>query len=132
VRLAGDDGRHIERFVETVRSKTTEPVERIVRAVVYGLLAAVLGVVALVLLAIAAVASSTPTSPERSGRPTSSSARSSPPPGCSCGPAAGRRPTDADAGAEGRRNLRPRHRVLLPVAPRQVRKDQLCPSPATW
>ena len=45
----------IERFVGTVRSKTTEPVERIVRAVVYGLLAAVLGIVALVLLAIAAV-----------------------------------------------------------------------------
>ena len=45
----------IERFVETIRSKTSEPVERVVRAVVYGLLAAVLGVEALVLLAIAAV-----------------------------------------------------------------------------
>lgn len=45
----------IERVVESIRSKTTEPVERVVRAVVYGLLAAVLGVVALVLVAVAAV-----------------------------------------------------------------------------
>lgn len=45
----------IERFVDTIRSKTTEPVERAVRIIVYGLLAAVLGVVALVLVAIAVV-----------------------------------------------------------------------------
>ena len=58
--LLGDDwpsqtADTIERLIGTVRSKTTEPVERIVRGIVYGLLAAVLGVVALVLLAIAAV-----------------------------------------------------------------------------
>ncbi len=58
--LLGDDwpaqtADTIERFVGTVRSKTTEPVERVVRAVVYGLLAAVLGIVALVILAVAAV-----------------------------------------------------------------------------
>lgn len=44
----------IERFVGTVRSKTVEPAERIVRVVVYGILAAILGVAALV-LAIAAL-----------------------------------------------------------------------------
>lgn len=45
----------IERVVGSIRSKTTEPVERIARVVVYGLLAAVLGVAALVLLIVAAV-----------------------------------------------------------------------------
>lgn len=45
----------IERLVGTVRSKTTEPVERIVRTVVYGIIAAVLGVAALVLLIVALV-----------------------------------------------------------------------------
>jgi uncharacterized membrane protein len=45
----------IERFVGTIRSKTTEPVERIVRMVVYGIIAAVLGIAALVLLVVALV-----------------------------------------------------------------------------
>ena len=45
----------IERVVGSIRSKTTEPVERIARVLVYGLLAAVLGVAALVLLTVAAV-----------------------------------------------------------------------------
>jgi hypothetical protein len=45
----------IERVVTGVRSKTTEPVERISRIVVYGIVAAFLGITALVLLAIAAV-----------------------------------------------------------------------------
>ena len=45
----------IERFVGTIRSKTTEPVERIVRTLVYGIIAAVLGVAALVLLVVALV-----------------------------------------------------------------------------
>ena len=39
----------IERVVVTIRSKTADPLERIVRVVVYGLLAGVLGVTALVL-----------------------------------------------------------------------------------
>jgi hypothetical protein len=42
----------IERAVGTVRDKTTGPLITIARALVYGLLAAVLGVVALVLVAI--------------------------------------------------------------------------------
>jgi hypothetical protein len=45
----------IERLVGTVRSKTAEPVERIARVVVYGLLAAVLGIAVLVLFTIALV-----------------------------------------------------------------------------
>ena len=45
----------IERVVGGVRGKTSEPVERIARVVVYGLLAAFLGIAALVLLAIALV-----------------------------------------------------------------------------
>ena len=45
----------IERVVGTIRSKTTEPVERVVRVVVYGLVAAVLSTAALVLLTIALV-----------------------------------------------------------------------------
>jgi hypothetical protein len=45
----------IERVIGGVRGKTSEPVERIARVVVYGLLAAFLGVAALVLLAILVV-----------------------------------------------------------------------------
>ena len=45
----------IERVVGTIRSKTTAPVEHIVQAVVYGLVAAVLGIAALVLATIAVV-----------------------------------------------------------------------------
>jgi hypothetical protein len=42
----------IERVIGSVRGKTSEPVERIARVVVYGLVAAFLGIAALVLLAI--------------------------------------------------------------------------------
>jgi tetrahydromethanopterin S-methyltransferase subunit F len=42
----------IERVVDSVRSKTSEPVERLGRILVYGLLAAIVGTAALVLLAI--------------------------------------------------------------------------------
>ena len=45
----------LERMVGTARSKTTEPVERVARIVVYGLVVAFLGVMALVLLAILVV-----------------------------------------------------------------------------
>jgi hypothetical protein len=45
----------IERVIGGVRGKTSEPVERIARVVVYGLLAAFLGIAALVLLAILVV-----------------------------------------------------------------------------
>lgn len=45
----------IERVVGSVRGKTSEPLERAARVVVFGLVAAFLGVAALVLLAIAAV-----------------------------------------------------------------------------
>jgi hypothetical protein len=45
----------IERVVGTVRSKTTEPLERIGRLIVYGIVAAFVGLTALVLLAITAV-----------------------------------------------------------------------------
>lgn len=45
----------IERAVGTIRSKTIEPLERIVRVVVYGLVAAVLGLAALVLVTVALV-----------------------------------------------------------------------------
>ena len=42
----------IERVVGSVRGKTSEPVERVARMVVYGLVAGVLGLTALVLLVI--------------------------------------------------------------------------------
>jgi hypothetical protein len=42
----------IETVVGTVRSKTTEPVERVGRIIVYGLVATMLGIAALVLLAV--------------------------------------------------------------------------------
>jgi hypothetical protein len=45
----------IESVVVSIRSKTSDPLERIVRIVVYGLVAAVLGIAALVLLAVALV-----------------------------------------------------------------------------
>ncbi len=45
----------IERVVGSFRSKTTEPVERIARVLVYGMLAAVLGVAVLILFTIALV-----------------------------------------------------------------------------
>jgi hypothetical protein len=45
----------IDRVVTTIRSKTTDPVERIARVVVYGMVAAVLAVAALVLLTVAIV-----------------------------------------------------------------------------
>jgi len=40
----------IEKVVVSIRSKTSDPLERVVRIVVYGIVAAVLGVAALVLL----------------------------------------------------------------------------------
>lgn len=52
---AAQTAANIERVVGAVRSKTADPLERIVRVVVYGLLAAVLGVTALVLLTAALV-----------------------------------------------------------------------------
>ena len=45
----------IERVVGSVRGKTAEPLDRIARVLVYGIVAAILGVAALVLLAVAAV-----------------------------------------------------------------------------
>jgi hypothetical protein len=45
----------IEKFVVTVRSKTTEPVEWVTRVLVYGILAAIVGTAALILLAILAI-----------------------------------------------------------------------------
>jgi hypothetical protein len=45
----------IERAVGSVRGKTAEPVERVARLLVYGLVAAIVGVAALVLLSIALV-----------------------------------------------------------------------------
>ena len=45
----------IERVVVGLRSKTTEPLERVVRVVVYGIVAAVLGIAVVVLLTIALV-----------------------------------------------------------------------------
>lgn len=45
----------IERVVGSVRGKTSEPLERVARILVYGLVAAFLGTVALVLLAVAVV-----------------------------------------------------------------------------
>ena len=59
-RLSGDDwpaqaADTIERVVGTIRSKTADPVERVARVLVYGLLAAILGIAVLVLFTIAAV-----------------------------------------------------------------------------
>ena len=51
---AADLADTVERVVGTVRDKTTKPVVTVTRAIVYGLLAAILGVVAIVLLLIAA------------------------------------------------------------------------------
>jgi len=45
----------IERVVGSVRGKTAEPLDRIARVLVYGLVAGILGVAALVLLAVAVV-----------------------------------------------------------------------------
>ena len=45
----------IERAVVGLRSKTTDPIERVVRIVVYGIVAAVLGITVVVLLTIALV-----------------------------------------------------------------------------
>ena len=45
----------IEKVVVGIRSKTADPLDRIVRVVVYGLVAGVLGIAALVLLAVALV-----------------------------------------------------------------------------
>ena len=45
----------IERVVGSVRGKTSEPLERVARIVVYGLVAAFLGIAAVVLLAVAVV-----------------------------------------------------------------------------
>jgi hypothetical protein len=45
----------IDKIIGSIRSKTTTPLERLTRVVVYGVLCAILGLVALVLLAIAAV-----------------------------------------------------------------------------
>ena len=42
----------IETVVGTVRSKTTEPVERVGRIIVYGMVATMLGIATLVLLAV--------------------------------------------------------------------------------
>ena len=45
----------IERFVGTVRSKTTDPLVGVARWLVYGLLAAIVGTAALILLAVGAL-----------------------------------------------------------------------------
>lgn len=45
----------IERVVGSVRGKTSEPLERVARIVVYGMVAAFLGIAAVVLLAVAVV-----------------------------------------------------------------------------
>ena len=45
----------IDRFVGSLNSKATRPLIKIVRGLVYGVIAACLGVMALILLAIAAV-----------------------------------------------------------------------------
>lgn len=42
----------IERVVGSVRGKTADPIEKVARVLVYGLVAAILGVAALVLLAV--------------------------------------------------------------------------------
>jgi hypothetical protein len=45
----------IEKVVVSIRSKTADPLDRVVRIVVYGIVAAVLGIAALVLLSIGLV-----------------------------------------------------------------------------
>jgi hypothetical protein len=45
----------IERAVQSVRAKTADPLERVVRLVVYGLLAGIVGVAIAVLFAVAAL-----------------------------------------------------------------------------
>lgn len=45
----------IDRVVTGIRSKTADPLDRVVRIVVYGILAAVLGIGAIVLLSVALV-----------------------------------------------------------------------------
>ena len=45
----------IDRVVTGIRSKTADPLDRVVRVVVYGILAAVLGIAALVLITVALV-----------------------------------------------------------------------------
>jgi len=45
----------IERVVGSVRGKTAEPLDRIARLLVYGLVAGILGIAAVVLLAVAVV-----------------------------------------------------------------------------
>jgi hypothetical protein len=45
----------IDRVIGSVRSKTTEPIERVGRLVVYGLLAAIVGLAALVLFSVGLV-----------------------------------------------------------------------------
>jgi len=45
----------IERAVQSVRAKTADPLERVVRLVVYGLLAGIVGLAIAVLLAVAAL-----------------------------------------------------------------------------
>jgi hypothetical protein len=45
----------IERVVSSIRSKTTDPLDRIVRVVVYGLLAGIVGIAALTLLIAALI-----------------------------------------------------------------------------
>lgn len=52
---AKDTADRIERVVVSIRSKTADPLERIVRIVVYGVLAAVLGVATLALFIAALV-----------------------------------------------------------------------------
>ena len=44
----------IERAVQSVRAKTADPLERVVRLVVYGLLAGIVGIAVAVLLTVAA------------------------------------------------------------------------------
>jgi hypothetical protein len=45
----------IERAVQSVRAKTADPLERVVRLVVYGLLAAIVGIAIAVLVAVVAL-----------------------------------------------------------------------------
>ena len=45
----------IERLVGSVRAKTAEPLEKVARALVYGLIAAIVGVAAMVLVAVSLV-----------------------------------------------------------------------------
>ena len=52
---AAETAQTIERVVDSVRSKTADPAERLARLVVYGLLVAILGTAVLVLLAVVLV-----------------------------------------------------------------------------